>query len=254
MRYEESEVTLARGDGLLLYSDGLVEAHNPSRDMFGFPRLKSLVGAYQADPPMIEYLLAQLHGFVGTDWEQEDDVTLVTVQWTDGDDEAKDEVPLSAQGGGTPPASAEEAWRDLGEVTVASEPGNERQAIAEVARLIEPLHLPTKRLEALKTAVGEATMNAMEHGNHYRADLPVFVRVRASQTTLSVSITDHGGGRPIPEAHEPDLEAKLAELQTPRGWGLFLIKNMVDDMRVSRDGHHHTIELIMYLGGESHAE
>jgi anti-sigma regulatory factor (Ser/Thr protein kinase) len=106
----------------------------------------------------------------------------------------------------------------------------------------------------LRTAVGEATMNAMEHGNHYRADLPVLVRVRASQTTLSVSITDYGGGRPIPEAHEPDLEAKLAELQTPRGWGLFLIKNLVDDMRVSSDGQHHTIELIMYLGGESHAE
>lgn len=97
-------------------------------------------------------------------------------------------------------------------------------------------------------------MNAMEHGNKYRADQPVTIRVRASQSTLSVAITDHGGGRPIPEAKEPDLEAKLAELQTPRGWGLFLIKNLVDDMRVSSDGHHHTIELIMHLGGESHGE
>jgi anti-sigma regulatory factor (Ser/Thr protein kinase) len=82
----------------------------------------------------------------------------------------------------------------------------------------------------------------------------VVIRVRASQSTLSITITDHGGGRPIPEAHEPDLEAKLAELQTPRGWGLFLIKNLVDDMRVSSDGHHHTIELLMNLGGETHAE
>jgi anti-sigma regulatory factor (Ser/Thr protein kinase) len=105
----------------------------------------------------------------------------------------------------------------------------------------------------LKTAVGEATMNAMEHGNQYRADMPVSIVVRASRTALAVSISDHGGGHPIPEAHEPDLEAKLAELQTARGWGLFLIKNLVDDMRVSSDGHHHTVELIMKLGGDSHA-
>ena len=47
------------------------------------------------------------------------------------------------------------------------------------------------------------------------------------------------------QAQTPDLEAKLAEEQTPRGWGLFLIRNLVDEMRVTSDEHHHTIELIM---------
>ena len=64
-----------------------------------------------------------------------------------------------------------------------------------------------------------------------------------------VAITDHGGGREIPEAEEPDLEAKLEGLQKPRGWGLFLIKNMVDDVRISSDGSHHTVELVMRLEG-----
>jgi anti-sigma regulatory factor (Ser/Thr protein kinase) len=149
---------------------------------------------------------------------------------------------------------AAEEWRELGEVVVASAPGRERQAIAEVARMVEPLLLPLQRLEALKTAVGEATMNAMEHGNHYRADLTVLIRVRASASTLSVTVIDHGSGRPIPEAREPDLEAKLAERQPPRGWGLFLIKNLVDDMLVSSDGQYHTIELLMHLEGERHTE
>ncbi|MBK6434003.1 hypothetical protein [Candidatus Amarolinea dominans] len=48
----------------------------------------------------------------------------------------------------------------------------------------------------------------------------------------------------------PDLEAKLAGLQSPRGWGLFLIRSMVDDMRVTEDGVHHTVELIMNLGAK----
>ena len=97
------------------------------------------------------------------------------------------------------------------------------------------------RLERLKTAVAEATMNAMEHGNEYREELPVSVRVLASDTAWSVHITDHGGGADIPEAETPDLEAKLAGEQTPRGWGLFLIKNMVDDLRVDvRRGPSHS--------------
>ena len=49
-------------------------------------------------------------------------------------------------------------------------------------------------------------------------------------------------------AATPDLELKLAGEQTPRGWGLFLIKNMVDEMNVSSDDTHHTIELVMNLG------
>jgi anti-sigma regulatory factor (Ser/Thr protein kinase) len=95
-------------------------------------------------------------------------------------------------------------------------------------------------------------MNAMEHGNRYRAELPVSIRVLASDTALSVEITDHGGGQPIPEPEAPDIEAKLAGAQTARGWGLFLIKNMVDDVRVTSDETHHTLELVLKLEGGEH--
>ena len=58
-------------------------------------------------------------------------------------------------------------------------------------------------------------------------------------------ITDFGGGKQIPEPVKPDLDAKLAGLQSPRGWGLFLIENMVDEMNVLADETHHMVELIM---------
>src|ERR687898_1045650 len=139
--------------------------------------------------------------------------------------------------------------RTLAEFSVPSEPGNERRAMEAVASAIEDLGLTQQRLERLKTAVAEATMNAMEHGNRYRAELPVLIEVSASDTQLSVKITDEGSGPPAFHADAPDLEAKLEGMQTARGWGLFLIKNMVDDMEVTGDEQHHTVELILHLDG-----
>jgi serine phosphatase RsbU (regulator of sigma subunit) len=81
MSYEEKEIVLDRGDSVLFYSDGLVEAHDPHRQMFGFPRLQGLVGAHRSDgPAMVNFLLSELARFTGEEWEQEDDITLVTLQ------------------------------------------------------------------------------------------------------------------------------------------------------------------------------
>jgi anti-sigma regulatory factor (Ser/Thr protein kinase) len=143
------------------------------------------------------------------------------------------------------------ARRTLAELSVPSEPGNERRAMEEVAGTVEGLGLPERTLERLKTAVAEATMNAMEHGNHYRPEVPVVIEVSASETDLSVKITDEGSGPPAFDSETPDLEAKLEGMQTPRGWGLFLIKSMVDEMNVTGDERHHTVELILHLNGRA---
>lgn len=81
-RYEENETTLEPGEMLLFYSDGVVEAHNPQRDMFSFGRLESLMGRYPESEVLIDFLLAELIAFTGDDWEQEDDVTLLTLRRT----------------------------------------------------------------------------------------------------------------------------------------------------------------------------
>ena len=147
-------------------------------------------------------------------------------------------------------ARGNEAYRTLAELSVPSEPGNERRAMEQVAGTVEGLGLPDRILERLKTAVAEATMNAMEHGNRYRAEAPVFIEVAASDADLSVRITDEGSGPPAFDPETPDLAAKLDGAQTPRGWGLFLIKSMVDEMNITGDDGHHTIELVVHLGAE----
>jgi len=147
-----------------------------------------------------------------------------------------------------------DTWHVLAELSVPSEPGNERHATEVVAGAIKNVGLAGQRLERLKTAVAEATMNAMEHGNHYRPEKPVKIRVLSSEADLVVRITDQGGSPvPDPDQEAPDLEAKLEGLQTPRGWGLFLIKNMVDEMNVTSDESHHTIEVVMHLEGDDDA-
>ena len=142
------------------------------------------------------------------------------------------------------------ARRTLAELSVPSEPGNERRAMEEVAGAVEGLGLPDRTLERLKTAVAEATMNAMEHGNNYRSEAPVVIEVSASEADLSVKLTDEGSGPPAFDSETPDLEAKLEGMQTPRGWGLFLIKSMVDEMKVTGDEHHHTVELVLHLDAQ----
>ena len=80
MSYEEKEITLEAGDSALLYSDGLVEAHDPKGEMFGFPRLRELVAEHGEEKALGDLLLEELYSFVGEGWEQEDDITLLTLR------------------------------------------------------------------------------------------------------------------------------------------------------------------------------
>ena len=225
MHYQEKEAVLGQGDVILLHSDGLAEAHDSSHAMFGFPRMRALMGELGIGHDLIDGLLGSLHAFTGPAWEQEDDITLVTLARTPG-------------------VSGEHVLTEFQEPSIT---GNERTVMRRVAEAVKDLGLDTKRYDRLKTAVSEAAMNAIEHGNHGNPDLPVHVRVSVTKKELTVRIVDNGGGKEIPEAETPDLEAKLAGLQKPRGWGLFLIKNMVDDMRTHTTETHHTIELVMRL-------
>ena len=226
MTYAEKQATLGPGDVLLLHSDGLAEAHDPQRVMFSFGRMRTLMGGLGIGMELIDGLLSALRAFTGPAWEQEDDITLVTLA----------RIPGAA------------GERVLLEFEERSASGNERKVMQRVAEVVQDIGLEPKRFERLKTAVSEAAMNAIEHGNHGDPDLPVRVRVSRTDRELTVRIVDNGGGKEIPEAETPDLEAKLAGLQKPRGWGLFLIKNMVDDMRTHTTETHHTVELVMRLG------
>jgi len=212
---------------MLLYSDGLVEAHDPANEMYGFPRLAEEMAVDDAGSELLDRLLETLHAFTGPDWEQEDDITLVAV--------SRPTTP-----GGTGP-------RTELRLTVPSVTGNERDVMDQVRAFVAGT-LPMDRVDALGTAVAEATMNAIEHGNAGREELPVEVVATIAADRVEVTITDLGGGRS--EASElPDLDLKLAGLQAPRGWGIFLIGELVDDVAESVTRERHAVTLTMHRSG-----
>jgi anti-sigma regulatory factor (Ser/Thr protein kinase) len=190
----------------------------------------------------IDSLLAELTRFTGEDREQEDDIIPLTLERSKAGmtDRETDLQPDATGHTGN--------RRILADFTLPNEPRNERLAMEKVAGAIEELRPSEQRLERLKTAVAEATMNAMEHGNKYRAEVPVEMQVEVADRDLVVRITDRGSGLPPSQGEDaPDLEAKLGGSQTPRGWGMFLIARMVDEVRVSGNSDYHTIELVIRL-------
>lgn len=242
-KYEETEATLEFGQTMLLHSDGLAEAHSSEGVMFGFPLIHELMSTVVGGQATIDKLLLELDHFTTGVEEQEDDITLVALQRA-----ARPQFAVD-NGHNAVTRNQNGAVRVLAEFELPSNEGSEREVMDRVAAAVSGMGLPGRRLENLKTAVSEAAMNAIEHGNNADPNLKVGVQVVVSPEDLRVLITDHGGGREITEIEKPDIEAKLAGLQKPRGWGLFLIENMVDKMEVSSDDEHHTVELVLYLKG-----
>ena len=80
MSYEQKKIELDAGEGVLFYSDGLVEAHDAKGEMFGFPRLRDLIAEHDDKRALGDFLLGDLYSFVGEGWEQEDDITLLTLR------------------------------------------------------------------------------------------------------------------------------------------------------------------------------
>jgi anti-sigma regulatory factor (Ser/Thr protein kinase) len=239
MAYDERVYRMDDGDVMVLTSDGITEAHNPAGDMYGFGRLMGRVAKKAPDGDMVTAIVGDVEEWTGPDAEQEDDITLVVLRRVAS---AEDAVAAF---------SPVEPERLLTSFTVPSVEGNELVAINRVAEAVGSVGLEPRQLDRLKTAVGEAVMNAIEHGNENNPDLEVGVEVRATAAAVRVRVTDQGGDKVIPEAEAPDLEAKLAGEQTPRGWGLFLIEKMVDEVRTEVQNGSHVVELVMNREGEA---
>ena len=80
MSYEQKEMVLQADEIALFYSDGLVEAHNPYGEMFSFPRLRRLVAEHGEEASLGNLLQEELHQFTGEGWEQDDEITLLTLR------------------------------------------------------------------------------------------------------------------------------------------------------------------------------
>ena len=224
------------GETVLLTSDGIVEAHDAGGEMFGFQRLMDLVG--REDREMTSSPRCSPTCTISA---APTSSKRTTSRWSQSAGTRRRCI-LRLRFGDEPGLVAN--------FTYPSNSGNERVAMDEVSKVVGGLGLAGDRLERLKTAVSEAAMNAIEHGNH--GDPEKLVESRGPRQPRSGSWFELGtrAPTPVPKARIPNLEAKLAGEQSPRGWGLFLIEKMVDAMRTTTDDGHHTVELEMSREGE----
>jgi serine/threonine-protein kinase RsbW len=138
------------------------------------------------------------------------------------------------------------------EISLPNKIGYERIAMACSASFAKIVGFLPERIEDLKTAVSEACLNAMEHGNKNHPERRVIVTMNYRDHVFSVSVVDEGEGMnenpEIPK--KPDIEKKIEDLETPRGLGLFLIEQLVDQVEYNKmTNEGHMVRMVLKLTG-----
>jgi serine/threonine-protein kinase RsbW len=138
------------------------------------------------------------------------------------------------------------------EISIPNKLGHERIAMACSASFAKIVGFRPERIEDLKTAVAEACINAMEHGNKNDPSARVVISMHYNDHIFSVSVMDQGKGldnsnKPY---EEPDIELKIQQLQTPRGLGIFLIKQLVDEVEFNQTTDEgHMVRMVFKITG-----
>ncbi len=119
------------------------------------------------------------------------------------------------------------------EVHIPSIMGYEKVAMESAAAAAKIMGFHQSRIEDLKTAISEACCNAMEHGNRFKKDTTVLVTLKVDKKKLEVKVKDEGKGL-NKKIDIPEIEKQINGIQDARGWGMFLIKNLVDEVEMKK--------------------
>jgi serine/threonine-protein kinase RsbW len=139
--------------------------------------------------------------------------------------------------------------RRVVQLSLPSEFGYEKVAMFSAGLIAESMGFPSTRVQDLQTAVSEACLNAIEHGHNNRAGVKLVVTMRTGGNELHVNVVDRGGGT-IPRSKRPCMANKIDGSESSRGWGVFLIQSLVDQVRVTqRRGGGKTVRMLLRLDG-----
>ncbi|MEK7726943.1 MAG: SpoIIE family protein phosphatase [candidate division KSB1 bacterium] len=221
-RYGQEQIALQANDLLVFYTDGIVDMMNRATEPYSFERFLASVRTHAHAPldEMLERLLADAEDFTASK-EHFDDITLLLARFA-GKQHAE------------PAAFAPEVFstnQNASEIrlTIPSRVGYEKLAMNTAATLAELIGFERERIEDLRTAVSEACLNAMEHGNKLHDINRVDVSFKPTRENLTIQIFDNGSGF-APRSSAPDLLKKIRGEENPRGLGVFLIEQLVDSV------------------------
>ncbi|MCG3153476.1 MAG: Serine-protein kinase RsbW [bacterium] len=220
--YGQRPLELVAGDLLVFYTDGIVDMMNRDNEPYSFERLRASVHrhARESSNGMIQGLIQDAEAFSGSR-DHSDDLTLLVARF--------EGVPATVrrfEENGRNAAAAEQAIEIR--LSLPSQPGFEKMAMEAAAELAQQLGFPANRVEDLRTAVAEACLNAIEHGNKLNLMNRLDVLLRPSAHSLTVQVIDNGSGFAFALPPTLSLERKISGEESPRGLGLFLIAKLVD--------------------------
>lgn len=124
--------------------------------------------------------------------------------------------------------------------------GFEKIAMESAASVARMMNFTEDRVDDLKTAVSEACINAIEHGNKQAETEKVIVTLTFDESTLKVDVHDKGE-KFSPVTEKPDIQKKIEGILPPRGWGMFLVKSLVDELEFSSQDGGNVTTMIIYL-------
>lgn len=126
-------------------------------------------------------------------------------------------------------------------ISIPSELGYEKIPISAAAFTAQKIGFSSDRIENLKMAMGEAVTNAIEHGNQLNVDEKVIVVLTEEASSLTLEVFDQGQ-KPIPE-----IPTKRQDREDNRGWGMLLIKDLVDEVEVIAASGRNEVRMVIYL-------
>lgn len=222
--YGHQLLQLQAGDVLVFYTDGIVDMMNDAHEPYSFERLRAAVQQHapQTDlPGLLPLLIADAENFAGAQ-NRIDDLTLVAAQFDDlaPGQQAESHSRLMGEFHG---AAARET-----RLQIPSQCGYEKLAMEAAAALAQGMGFAPARIADLRTAVAEACLNAMEHGNRWQEHESVEIVLQPERGGLAVQIIDRGAGFDAEAKPVHDLSSKISGAEAPRGMGLFLIAQLAD--------------------------
>jgi serine/threonine-protein kinase RsbW len=141
------------------------------------------------------------------------------------------------------------------EIKIPSEFGYERVAREAVAVVAQGMGFDEERIEDIKFAIGEACVNAIEHGNKADVRKKVVVVFSADETKLDIIVKDSGeGGKPPLKVQTPDIHKKVAGLESPRQWGIYIIEQLVDEVGFEEADDGNQFHMVIYRVSDEEAE
>ncbi len=137
-------------------------------------------------------------------------------------------------------------YENVHELHIPNVLGSEKMVMERVATVAKEIGFTDNRIEDLKTAVSEACLNAIEHGNKWNTTTKVGIYLSINKTKLKVSVEDMGEGIKG-KINEPNIDNKIEGKEDPRGWGIFLIKRLIDEIKFEPKSDGNVTTMVIHL-------